>query len=174
MRTYYLKTPMSRDALHETIRQHTLLEVKHPNNNAITEKYFSGTISAEEAWLSSINPKLQLSPYIQVQFRGIEQDMYLIVTPRMYSNAAFPLLLTLFCSTSLYLLYRLFAVWQLEALGMMEFWILAPVLLLLLGFMTARRLAFRTSRETTLDFIRKLSDAEVVKKEDVPGVFLLR
>jgi hypothetical protein len=174
MRTYYLKTKLTRAALRETFRQHTLLVVKHANNNPNTEKFFSGTVSDEEAWLCNITAKHPLSPYIQVLFRGIEEDMYLIVTPRMYTNAALPLLLSLFCGTSSYLLYRLFVVWKWQSLGMMEFWVLAPILMLLLVFMLLRRRAFLKSRESTLDFIRILCDAEVVKKEDVPGVFLLR
>ncbi|MBU6324209.1 MAG: hypothetical protein KJS92_01880 [Bacteroidetes bacterium] len=174
MRTYYLKTKLTRAALIEKFRQHTLLEIKHAYNNPHTEKFFSGTVSDEEAWLSSITVKYRLSPYIQVLFRGIEEDMYLVLTPRMYSNAAFPLLLSLFSGTSLYLLYRLFAVWKWQALNMMEFWVLAPVLLFLSVFMLLRRLAFSKSKECTLDFVRTLCDAEVVKKEDVPGVFLLR
>lgn len=174
MSTYYLKTKLTRAALIDKFRQHTLLEIKHANNNPNTEKFFSGTISDEEAWLSSITVKHRLSPYMQVLFRGIEEDMYMLLTPRMYTNAAFPLLLTLFSGTSIYLLYRLFAVWKWQALNMMEFWVLAPILLLLLVFMLLRRLAFRKTKENSLDFIRTLCDAEVVKKEDVPGVFLLR
>ena len=174
MPTYYLKTKLTRAALIEKFRQHTLLEIKHANNNPNTEKFFSGTVSEEEAWLSNITAKHQLSPYIQVLFRGLEHEMYLFLTPRMYTNAALPLLLTLFCGTSFYLLYRLFAVWKWQALNMMEFWVLAPILLLLFVFVLYRRFVFRKSKENTLDFIRNLCDAEVVKKEDVPGVFLLR
>jgi hypothetical protein len=174
MSTYYLKTNLTRAALTEKFRQHTLLEIKHPDNSPLTEKYFSGTVSEEEAWLCSIKPEYKLSPYLQVRFRGIEQEMYLMVAPRMFTNAAFPLLLFLFCGAAAYLLYKLIAIWNLEAFTMMEFWVLAPILIILLGFSVARNIAYRKSRETTLDFMRKFCDAEVVKKEDVPVVFHLR
>ncbi|MEY3984408.1 MAG: hypothetical protein RL160_1967 [Bacteroidota bacterium] len=174
MSTYYLKTSLTRAALTEKFRQHTLLEIKHPNNNPQTEKYFSGTVSEEEAWLCSIRPEYKLSPYLHVRFRGIEQEMYLMLAPRMYTNAAFPLLLFLFSGAATYLLYRLFAIWNMEAFTMMEFWVLAPIMMILLSFIVVRGINYQKSQETTLDFMRKLCDAEVVKKEDVPVVFLLR
>jgi len=174
MHTYYLKTGMSRQALTGKFREHTFLEEKNAIQHKGTEKYFSGSISEEEAWLCSIHPKYRLSPYMQVLFRGIEEDMYLILTPRIYSNAALPLLMVLFCAAACYLLYRLFAVWHFEALRMMEFWVLAPVLMLMIGFVMAQRIRFRKSQELTLDFMREFCAAEVIKKEDIPGVFLLR
>jgi len=45
---------------------------------------------------------------------------------------------------------------------------------LLVVFMLWRWLRFRRDAEKTLDFIRGLTEADLVKEEDVPVVFRLR
>jgi hypothetical protein len=172
--TLYLKTDNTRQEVLGRIRQHTLLETKDYKNDPSTKKFFRGELSEEEAWLTTIDPKARLAPHIHVRLRGIEHEMFLLVNLRMHGNMAFPIFLFLFFGGAAWLLFKQFSIWGNEAFSRAEVWLLAPIALLLVAFMLWRWLRFRRDAENTLDFIRGLTEADLVKEEDVPVVFRLR
>jgi hypothetical protein len=172
--TVYLKTDIPRNELLERFRKHTYLEEKGYENDPADKKFFRGTISNEEVWLTCLPGRERLVPNIHVRLRGIEHDMYLLVNMRLYGNIALPVLFMLFFGGTAYLVFRLFAFYGPFALQRPEFWVLAPVALTLAIWILASQIRFRRTRERTIDFIRGMTESDIVNESDIPGVFLLR
>jgi len=172
--TVYLKTDIPRNELLDRFRKHTYLEERGYKNDPADKKFFRGTLSNEEVWLTCLPGRERLAPNIHIRLRGIEHEMYLLLNMRMYGNIALPVLFLLFFGGAAYLLYRLFSFYGPFAAQLPEFWVLAPVVFILAIWIISTQIRFRRTREQTIDFIRGLTEGDVVNEADIPGVFLLR
>lgn len=171
-KNYYLKTEMSRSEITNNVLQLTFLSDEGYKSSG-EKKYFYGELDPETFHLESIEDAHRLVPYTEAKMRGVEDEMYLFVTLKLFKYRRIYFVIIAFLMISLTLMISDVVKYKAAVLQNPPFYLLTAIILGIILYLVVKCRGFWRTEKNTLDFYRGLFQAEIVKYSDVPVVFKL-
>ena len=172
-RTIWLKPSQNRETLLQLVLDQTFLSDQGYRRTGDRKKYFFGEVSDQEFYLETIDSSGRLSPYIRGRMLGVGDETYIRLSLRGFRHQRAYILLSMFVLAGLVIFFRGLFLEGSAAASDMPFLIFGAVLISVSLFVAVLSARFTRSLTPTVDFFRGLFQADIIRREEVPGVFRL-
>lgn len=172
-RTIWLKTAQNRETLRQLVLNQTFLSDQGYRRTGDQKKFFFGEVSDQEFYLETIDNSGRLSPFIRGQILGVGHETYIRLSMRGFRHQRAYILLGMFALAGLVIFFRGLLFDGREASSNLPFLIFGAVLISVSLFVIFLSGRFTKTLTPTTDFFRGLFQADVISREEVPGVFRL-